>query len=87
MTCSTSYYLCDTLMDPWNVCMYCLLVVNHYLFVCGEQQCLVSITVWTEEWNFNWASVLGSKTVQKTKMSTDFPCLTELLFPGTQGNN
>jgi hypothetical protein len=22
MTCSTSYCLCDTLVDPWNVCNY-----------------------------------------------------------------
>jgi len=22
MTCSTPCCLCDTLMDPWNICMY-----------------------------------------------------------------
>ena len=38
MTCSTYCCLCDTLIDVWNVCtyvcMYCLLTVNHYLFIC-----------------------------------------------------
>ena len=30
MTCSASYYLCDTLMDPHNVCMY----IYIYMCVC-----------------------------------------------------
>ena len=28
MTCSTSYCLYNTLMDPWNVCMY------MYIYIC-----------------------------------------------------
>jgi hypothetical protein len=31
MTFSTSCCLCDKLKDLWNVCMYCLLIVNHDL--------------------------------------------------------
>jgi len=93
MTCSTSYCLRDTLifMDVWNVCRYVLFThckpLFIYLFVCAEQQCLMSITVWEEEWNINWASVSGSSTGHKTQMSSDFSCLTKLLFPLTQGNN
>jgi hypothetical protein len=37
MTCSTSYCLCDTLMDPRNVCMYvcvCVYVCKVYVYVC-----------------------------------------------------
>ena len=31
MSCSTSYCLCDTLMDPWSVCNYvCIYVVHQY---------------------------------------------------------
>jgi len=30
MTCSTSYCLCDTLVDPWYVCIY----VHMYVFTC-----------------------------------------------------
>jgi len=31
MTCSTSYCLYDTLMDPWNVCMYVCMHVCTYV--------------------------------------------------------
>jgi len=39
MTCSTTYCLCDTLADPWNVCIYahicvCMYVCMH-VFVCA----------------------------------------------------
>ena len=32
MTCSTSYCLCDTLMNPWNVCIYVYIYI--YMYVC-----------------------------------------------------
>jgi hypothetical protein len=31
MTCSIFYCLYDTLMDPWNVCIY---YIGMYVFVC-----------------------------------------------------
>jgi hypothetical protein len=32
MTCSTSYWLYDTFIDPWNVCVY--VCVYMYVYVC-----------------------------------------------------
>ena len=31
MTCSTSYCLCDTLMDPWNLCTYLCMYICMYV--------------------------------------------------------
>ena len=31
VTCSTSYSLYDTLMDPWNVCIYKYIYVQMYV--------------------------------------------------------
>ena len=31
MTCSASYCLCDTRMDPWNVCIYVCMYVCMYV--------------------------------------------------------
>jgi hypothetical protein len=34
LTCSTSYCLCDSLMDPWNVCIYVCMYVCVYVCMC-----------------------------------------------------
>jgi hypothetical protein len=33
MTCSTSYCLCDTLMDPWNACVHTHTHTHTHLYV------------------------------------------------------
>jgi hypothetical protein len=38
MTCFTSYCLCGTLLDPWNVCIYAHMCVIVNKMVCPQVQ-------------------------------------------------
>ena len=34
VTCSTSYCLCDTVVDPWNVCVCMCVCMYVFMYVC-----------------------------------------------------
>jgi len=55
MTSSTSYCLCDTFTDPWNLCIYALCVMCITWHSSHYPQCPHS-AVWNELWHptFCW---------------------------------